>query len=155
MHVTEFHRHLSSSCLVNLIDTDFAMSSWRLFCSTFGQLKLKVRAGADLRWDTLFSRPLSLRTPDTGHRMRRMGPGQPGHSHQLLATQTVCLTLSLVRCHHPGLPGQPLVTSGHSHIAGQIRGYGTIGRRRDFEIDPFRNRRQQANERRIIVLLYV
>ena len=29
-------------------------------------LKLKVRAGADLRWDTLFSGPGGLRTPDTG-----------------------------------------------------------------------------------------
>ena len=30
------------------------------------KLKLKVRAGADLRWDTLFSGPGGLRTPDTG-----------------------------------------------------------------------------------------
>ena len=94
------------------------------------------------------------RTPDTRHGMRRMDPGQPGHSHQLLPLRTgVSVSLSLVsgvitRASH----GQALVTSGHSHIRHEAT--GQLAEDETLKSIPFETGSSSvANERNIYLLL--
>ena len=80
----------------------------------------------------------SLGREDSGHQTRDEEDGSwPAWPlTPVAATQTrgECQPLIGQWSHHPGLPWPGI---GHLRpLAHQTRGYGTIGRRRDFEIDP-------------------